>query len=213
MSKIYFLIALGIIILPGCKKDKPEPDRCKNCRIAYKPNVYLYPLKETDLQVELSFPLGGSVIASIPAYHTGWKVRVAPSGKIDGQYDYLFYESQQPDNWQKNAGHVVSRDSLQQFFETDMAACQFKPKEISDFINYWIPRLKEAPYYAVYPQEKSIIDKLIRLHFSEQPDAVLRLFYLVKALDRPIKLSPYNKRETVLRHGFHVAEWGVILEP
>ncbi|MBO9594285.1 MAG: hypothetical protein J7599_15375 [Niabella sp.] len=212
MSKIYFLIALSLFILPGCKKDKPEPGRCKNCTIAYKPNIYLYPLKETDMQVRLSFPQGGSVIASIPTYHTGWNVRVAPSGKIEGQYNYLFYESEQPDNWQKDAGQVVSRDSLQQFFEADMAASQFKPHEISDFIDYWIPRLKSAPYYAVYPQEKPVIEKLIRLHFSEQPDAVLRLFYLVKALDKPIQLSPYPKKETVGRAGFHVAEWGVILE-
>lgn len=212
MSKIFFLIAFAMVILSGCKKDKPDPDRCKNCTIAYKPNLYLYPVKETDMQVALSFPLGGSVIASIPTYHTGWNVRVTPSGKIDGQYDYLFYESQQPDKWQKNAGQVVSRDSLQHFFEADMAAYQFKPNEISDFVDYWIPRLKSTPYYAVYPQEQPVIDKLIRLRFSEQPDAVLRVFYLIKELDRPIKLSPYNRKEPVLRHGFHVAEWGVILE-
>ncbi|MGJ7032201.1 hypothetical protein [Niabella hirudinis] len=212
MCKIHFLIALSMVLLLSCKKDNPGPAPCKNCTIAYKPNVYLYPLKETDLQINLSFPLGGSVIASIPTYHTGWNVRVAPSGKIDGQYNYLFYESQQPHNWQKNAGRVVPRDSLQHFFEADMTACQFKPNEIGDFIDYWIPRLKGAPYYAVYPQEKPLIEKLIQLHFSEQPDAVLRLFYLVKALDKPIQLPPYHKQETIRREGFHVAEWGVILE-
>ncbi|MCF3111730.1 hypothetical protein LL912_23280 [Niabella sp. CC-SYL272] len=212
MSKIHFWVALSVVLFAGCKKDKPEPQPCKNCPVVYKPNIYIYPLKETDLRVRLSFPQGGSVIASIPAYHTGWNVSVAPSGKINGQYDYLFYESRQPDQWQKHAGRVVSRDSLQHFFEADMAACQFKPNEISDFIDYWIPRLKDAPYYAVYPQEKPVIEKLIQLHFSEQPDAMLRLFYLVKALDRPVQLLPYTKKETVRRKGFHVAEWGVILE-
>ncbi|MGC4234538.1 MAG: hypothetical protein QM594_16270 [Niabella sp.] len=210
--RIFFLIVWGMIVLPGCKKDNPEPDSCKNCPVVYKPNIYIYPLKETRLSVGLSFPLGGSVIASIPEYNTGWNVNVAPSGKIDGKYDYLFYESRQPDKWQKKTGWVVKRDSLEHFFEADMETYQFKPNEMKDFIDYWIPRLNDAPYYAIYPQEKPVIEKLIQLHFSEQPDNVLRLFYVVKALDKPVQLKPHNKTTPVSREGFNVAEWGVILE-
>jgi len=212
MSRIYFLIVLSMIGLAGCKKDNPEPDRCKNCTVVYKPNIYLYPLKETRLSVGLSFPLGGSVIASIPTYTTGWNVKVASSGKIDGKYDYLFYESIQPDEWQKKTGWMVSRDTLERFFKANMEAYQFKRNEISDFTDYWIPKLTKAPYYAIYPQEKPVIEKLIQLHFSEQPDNVLRLFYVVRALYAPVQLQTHTIKAPVSREGFNVAEWGVIPE-
>ncbi|WP_460686973.1 hypothetical protein [Niabella aquatica] len=212
MSRICLLIILSMIALAGCKKDNPEPDRCKDCIRVYKPNIYLYPLEETALHVGLSFPLGGSVVVSIPQYNNGWSVNVAPSGRIDDKYDYLFYESDQPDKWQKKTGWVVKRDSLEHFFEADMKACLFRDNEIKDFVDYWIPRLKDAPYYAIYPQEKPVIERLIQLHFSEQPDNVLRLFYVVKALNKPVQLKPHDKTTPVSREGFNVAEWGVILE-
>ena len=37
-----------------------------NYFVAYKPNIYLYPIEKTQLTVKLQFPKGGKVIKSIP---------------------------------------------------------------------------------------------------------------------------------------------------
>lgn len=59
----------------------------------------------------------------------------------------------------------------------------FCGREIKDFTDYWIPKLKDYEYYEIYPQEKNIIDIVIALEISETPDAVLRQLYLIRGTD------------------------------
>src|SRR5690606_4100499 len=79
-----------------------------------------YPEEKTDLTLSLIFPQGGNVVASIPEYNNGWYFRVDASGLIDDYYDYLFYESHQPDVWQLKKGWVVKREDLKDFFVDNM---------------------------------------------------------------------------------------------
>jgi hypothetical protein len=180
--------------------------------VVFKPNIYLYQTVTADITVKLEFPLGGSVIQSTPTYSDGWNVTVEPTGKIDGQYDYLFYESRNADAFQYSAGWVVSRDTLASFFTHHLLSAGFSEREKDDFIEYWIPRLTDYPYYIIYPQFKSDIDKTIRLNLSKSPDTILRLFYAVKGTD--VNAATLKTPTTPLfqRHGFVVTEWGVILK-
>jgi hypothetical protein len=181
--------------------------------IVYKPNVYLYPEETTQLQVNLSFPQGGSVVESIPDYNTGWDVSVEPSGLIDGSYTYLFYESSQPNKWQKSEGWILEQSELHAFFEKNMKEYGFEGEEIVDFTDYWMPLFADKQYYVVYPQVADIINTLITLNISEQPDNLLRLFYVVHGYDT---LPELNLEKPVVdkgfkREGYFVTEWGVIL--
>ncbi|MDO9391058.1 MAG: carboxypeptidase regulatory-like domain-containing protein, partial [bacterium] len=56
-----------------------------------KPNIYLYPTKQETLTVKVHPK--GKITTSIPEYNTGWNVVVAPGGKINDTYDFLFYEA------------------------------------------------------------------------------------------------------------------------
>ncbi len=211
-TKLYFaLICVIGFMLPGCEPED-DPDNCKNCAVVYKPNVYIYPESTISLDVSLAFPMGGSVIASIPEYQTGWHITVDPSGIIDKTYTYLFYESEQPDIWQTSAGWTVKSADLEMFFKQNMARYGFKNNEIQDFITYWIPRLTEHDSYAIYPQTSHLINDVIELNFSKQPDNVLRLFYVIKgnqsASGTPLT-APHI--EDFRRNGFVVTEWGVVL--
>jgi len=175
-----------------------------------KPNIYIYPEKTVDLDVSLDFPLGGSVITSIPDYGTGWHVTVTPDGMIDGKYGYLFYESQNPDVFQYKYGWTVKNSDLEKFFRANMSDYGFAGREIEDFIEWWIPKF-DGNCYDIYPQTACEIDPVVKLNISIVPDSLQRLSYAVREtatckehLAEPV-IAPFE------RIGFSVLEWGVIL--
>lgn len=176
-----------------------------------KPNIYIYPEEDITLDVAISFPHGGFVTESIPEYGKEWEnLKVEPSGLINGKYNYLFYESANPDPSQYEKGWVIAREDLETFFIKNLAETGFEGQEIIDFTDYWLPLLKNYPYYAIYPQYNEQLDKIIQLNFSQKPDNILRLIYTLKGLqDNDLVLHepeiPKFKRE-----GFVVVEWGVI---
>ena len=176
--------------------------------MVYKPNIYIYPQSQTKLCVGLSFPMGGSIVESIPEYDKGWCVEVDTKGKINGKYDYLFYESKQPNIFQYEYGWCVGRENLKSFFEKNMANYNFSIAEIKDFIDYWVPLLTEDNYYCIYPQTNEIIDRIIQLNFSVKPDKIHRLFYGVIGANTFIKLEDPDIKPFD-RNGFYIVEWGV----
>ncbi|MBN2806672.1 MAG: PKD domain-containing protein [Prolixibacteraceae bacterium] len=181
------------------------PDECEPVG---KPNVYLYPTEPLQLQVEVNFPKGGQITASVPEYGSGWDVYVQPDGLIDYRYDYLFYESTQISHFQHTHGWCVAKADLETFFRSNMALYQFNENEINDFVKYWVPRLNFSEYYKIYPQTNVLIDEAIELKFSVQPDNIIRLFYGIYPSDShenlPPPSIPHFKRE-----GFVLTEWGV----
>ena len=176
-----------------------------------KPNIYIYPKERIDICVELSFPQGGHVIKSIPTINNNiWCVNVNPTGRINNTYDYLFFESIQPNIWQHEKGWCVSVDSLEDFFRFNMECYNFKDNEIFDFVEYWIPRLKDYKYYKIYPQTNDIIKNVIELNFSIQPDNVNRLYYAIMGSNEYEEMSIPLIKE-INRNGFTVVEWGCII--
>jgi len=179
---------------------------------ALKPNIYLYPEETIELDIDIVFPHGGQITTAIPDYNDGWHITVEPSGIIDGQFECLFYESLQPDYGQYAAGWVVAREELEDFFRNNMEQTGFNEKETDDFIEYWIPRLTEYAYYAIYPQYNDELEQMIQLEFSTQPQNVIRLIYSVRGLEN----NNLNVQEPIIpafaREGFTVTEWGVILK-
>lgn len=178
-----------------------------------KPNIYIYPTEETILSVKLNFLQGGSITKSIPDYDNGngWKnLTVKPNGTINDKYGFLFYEAIQPDKWQYKTGWVIKNENLETFFGQNLTETGFIEKEIDEFIEYWIPRLNKFDYYALYPQYKSEIDKLIELKISQKPDNILRLFYVIDGMNKKINLTEPTIPE-FNRVDFVVTEWGGIL--
>jgi hypothetical protein len=220
MKLIKFLILFFVIItylttasiLQSCRKDNNDIDEeCDTCIVAYKPNIYLYPIEKIQLTVKLKFPKGGKVIKSIPEYGKSWNVSVSSNGLINDSFTYLFYESSQPDIWQREYGWTIKVDELDLFFRKNLKDYGFKAHEIDDFIDYWIPRLKEYDYYLIYPQTNSIINKVIELNISKKPDNLLRLFYFIEGQ----KNTKVKLKNPIINHferkDFFVTEWGVIL--
>jgi hypothetical protein len=179
--------------------------------MVYKPNIYIYPTEKTELVVKINFPIGGELETTIPEYGNGWNITVDTTGIINDVYTYLFYESNQPDVWQRQYGWFVNSENLDTFFRANLSEYGFKGHEIDDFINYWIPRLENFSNYAIYPQTNKLIDEVIRLEFSIQPDKILRLFYVIERQDQSPEKLKEPTIESFAREGYFVTEWGVIL--
>lgn len=175
-----------------------------------KPNIYLYPEKTIELDVTIGFPIGGFITTSIPQYGDGWHVTVDPDGTIDGEYTFLFYESQNPDVFQYSKGWTVKNKDLEKFFRYNMALYGFQGQEINDFIDWWIPRF-DGSCYDIFPQTAKEINPVVTLNFSIEPDSLQRLYYTVKEykkcnehLEKPV-IEPFERK------GFSALEWGVTL--
>lgn len=198
---------------PECD-DEDTTDTTDTTPVLRKPNIYIYPTETVQLEVSLNFPQGGEVINSLPEYGNGWNVSVDPDGMIEYTYRFLFYESIQPDAWQYSDGWVMNQADLETFFRENLLHAGFQGQEIEDFVDYWIPLLRDYPFYTIYPQTTSVIEQLVELNFSAEPDAVLRLFYVIRGYEEApvLHLAVPEEPDAFERDGFFVVEWGGILK-
>ena len=217
LGMLTLLIGASILFTPlqSCEDDEPncpetECDTCNHTGL-YKPNVYIYPLEAIELAVTINFPQGGRVTESIPEYGNGWNVTVDTSSLIDNKYHYLYYESKQPDVWQNKYGWVINQENLTAFFDENMRAYGFNEREIKDFIEYWIPRLKEYPYYSICPQTNGLIETVVELEFSLNPENILRLYYDIEGLNNKDNKLLEPQIDSFKREGYYITEWGVII--
>ena len=215
-SLLIVLIIISSINFQSCKPDEidDETETCDTCIMVYKPNIYIYPQEKTQLFITLDFPKGGKVVTSAPEYGAGWYVTVDKSGWINDSYNYLFYESSQPDVWQLEKGWITKGENLKNFFIENMTSYGFAGREIEDFTDYWIPRFTGAAYYEIFPQNRQLIESVIQLDISKKPNNLLRLFYVVRQLNlQPdFELPEPQIDNQFKREGFFVTEWGVILK-
>lgn len=207
-----FLLVLCLLVSFPFQSCEPDDDDNEEYAEVDKPNIYIYTQEQIQLTVNLDFPLGGEIVTSIPDYGTGWNISVDTNGLIDNTYSFLFYESIQPDIWQINNGWIIEKSELESFFTANLSDYGFYGQEINDFIDYWIPKLDNYKYYSICPQTSVLINNVIELSFSKQPDNILRLFYVIKGYDKlPNKLIEPSIT-TFDREGYFVTEWGVIIK-
>ena len=220
----YMLILLFIAYIPflSCERDTNmvglnETDTtsylCNDTVSVDKPNIYIYPVESMGLIFIINFPQGGSIVESIPLYEECWNIQIEPSGLIDNQYTFLFYECRVPDRFQYKTGWQIEGSQLERFFRNNLSTTGFIETEIEDFIDYWIPRLESTDNYLVYPQYNDDIAPLIELQCSEEPESLLRFLYIIetkKSDNEIILIEPVIPKFE--RKGFTIAEWGVILK-
>jgi hypothetical protein len=135
-----------------------------------------------------------------------------PRNIAPDQHPHLMpYEARVPNLYQYSSGWIVHKDTVSAFFAHTMSQAGFTAKEITDFVEFWGPRLTSDSLYEVYPQQELQIDKLIRLQVIPPPQNQLRLFFV-----RPAQVVRSDLAKPVLvradRSGYHIAEWGVVMD-
>ncbi|MCL1824214.1 MAG: hypothetical protein FWG44_08430, partial [Oscillospiraceae bacterium] len=178
---------------------------------ACKPVIYLYPEKETDVSVRVTFPLGGNFTCTYPDYAGGWNVTASPDGtlinKADGlEYSYLYWEGEGFTNMDFTSGFVVKGSDTAKFLQEKLAYLGLTPREYNEFIVYWLPLMQNNAYNLITFQTTAYEESAV-LHVSPKPDSVLRVFMAYMPLEKPVNL-PEQKLESFTRTGFSVIEWG-----
>lgn len=178
-----------------------------------KPAIYMYPEKTTSINVKLS--LDGNLTVSNPAYdaQNGWSVVADPSGKLVSpltlsDYPYLYYEADLKEVNIPKEGWVIEKSKIKDQISKMMKEIGFNEKEISDFMNYWLPRLTEKPYYFVTLLPENVINQKEKLAFSVSPDTLIRSRFVFEGLDAPLSVKPLTNITSHARTGFTVADWG-----
>ncbi len=178
--------------------------------ISKKPNIYLYSDRDLTAQVRLSPEQ--AITVSEPAYQPGkgWLAEVW-NGSLNGAGDFLFYEALVPDSgWQKKEGYIIRVAHLEQDMTSMLGQYGFNEKETAEFIDYWASHLAGDVDYVLYPQETGAVDRIMPLSISPEPDEVSRIwFYAEPLVSAP---GPVTHQEKIIREGFYVVEWGVIIK-
>lgn len=180
----------------------PEPG------VAYKPVIYLYPEKETEISVKLL--LDGKLTCTYPAYHTGWQVTAAPDGTLTdsrGQtYNYLYWEGETYAQWNMAEGFCVKGEDTALFLEDALAKLGLNRRETNEFIVYWLPLMEKNPYNIITFQTDAYTNAA-QLQIDPAPDTLIRVFMVWKSADEFTKLPP-QVLTAPERKGFTAVEWG-----
>lgn len=175
-----------------------------------KPILYLYPTEETELTVTLGCPEKLSCV--YPAYNGGWRVLAEPDGTLTdlatgrGLYA-LYWEGRNADFEMTDEGFCVAGKDTAEFLEEKLSLLGLTEREAEEMIVYWLPQMEQNAYNYIRFASAEEIKNYMPLSFSAQPDSVIRVNMVWKALDAPIEVTE-QKIETPARYGFVAVEWG-----
>ena len=198
------LAALLSLSLTGCREEKPDP-----AANDAKPVLYLYPEKETEVNVRLDYD--GELTCAYPACgKEGWTVTAAPDGTLTdaaGQtYSYLYWEGAAQHEYDFSQGFCVPGKDTAAFLEDALARLGLTRREANEFIVYWLPRMEPNPYNLISFQSAACTEHA-RLTITPKPDSFLRVFMAWKPLESLVELPPQDL-PAFERAGFAAVEWG-----
>lgn len=181
---------------------QPEPNVC------YKPVIYLYPEKETEVSVDLT--VDGGLSCTYPAYQNGWHVTAAPDGTLtdkNGQiYNYLYWEGETAAQYDFSRGFCVKGEDTATFLEQALQKLGLNRREANEFIVYWLPLMEQNEYNVISFQTDAYTDAA-QLTVDPAPDTLIRVFMAWHGSDVPVAL-PEQVLTAPVRVGFTVVEWG-----
>lgn len=174
-----------------------------------KPVLYLYPTKETRVNVKFEKPY--LLTTTYPKYINTWNVTVKPNGDMydnDGKYYYALYWDEKRYNEVdfKEGFYVEGKDAIT-FLEEKLTYIGLSDKERNEFIMYWLPIMESNGKNLVYfelTNEREAGNKLI---IEPKPDSLLRVSIHIKKVNKRVNIVE-QKLETFKRVGFTAVEWG-----
>jgi len=174
-----------------------------------KPAIYLYPLKREKINVSLT--INGEILRSTPAYKKGWSVMVDSNGTIEDTYDYLFYENTLKTITLPKEGWIKEGHALDRWFDVLLPKLGFNIKEAEQFKAYWLKELDRDKLYEIKCFSLPFLTQNMTLIIDPKPDILIRVIFHFKAIKEKYKI----KNPTIItpkRVGFHVLEWGGMIE-
>lgn len=181
---------------------EPEP------QAAYKPVIYLYPKKETKVNVKLNY--SGKLTCTYPAYGSGWTVTASPDGTLTdnkGQtYNYLYWEGKSQTQYDMSKGFCVKGEDTAEFLETALCKLGLNRREANEFIVFWLPLMQDNNYNLISFQTDRYTESA-KLYITPEPDTLIRVFMAYKPL-KEYKEIEEQILSSPKRTGFTAVEWG-----
>ncbi len=176
-----------------------------------KPVIYLYPKKETDVNVTID--LDGALTCTYPKYKNGWNVIAKPDGTLINkddarEYSYLYWEGIGETKWDMSKGFVVKGSETIEFLQEKLEYLGLTAKELNEFIVYWLPQMQNNKYNLITFQT-DVYEQSAKLNITPKPDSMLRIFMVFKGLDEFVNIEE-QELSSFERNGFTVIEWGGI---
>ena len=177
---------------------------------AAKPIIYLYP--EEEMQITVTLGKYENVTCIYPEYNGCWNVIAKPNGDLidlnTGRNLYsLYWEGISNVKMADNTGFVVKGSDTAKFLEEKLAILGLTDREAQEFIIYWLPQMQDNSYNYIRFATMEEINEMMPLHFSTEPDSLIRVLMTFKPLNEYIDV-PEQKLTTPTREGFVVVEWG-----
>lgn len=179
--------------------------------VAYKPIIYLYPTKKTNVTLKLL--KSNNITCSYPKYINEWNVTAETNGNLvdntTGRSLYsLYYESKNVVNFKmEDAGFIVKGEDTIEFLEGKLAILGLTEREAEEFIIYWLPKLESNKYNYIRFASLDEINENMPLEINPNPDTIIRVLMTFKGLDNPIDVEE-QELITPNRTGFVAVEWG-----
>lgn len=190
-----------------------------------KPAIYLYPEEDTNVIVYLD--LNGEITQSDPDYQGGWNVFVTVTedgttknstiyDENGSEYDYLFWEGAFEYSLLvlPNSGWIIAQENLGAWFYENLNALGLNDNERQQFMEYWVARLQDSPYYEIKLVDQEFMNNNATLSITSSegtvPDTMIRIILHFHGVD----VYEYIEAPEIVtpeRNGFVVVEWGGIL--
>ncbi len=185
-----------------------ESDSGLESEVAYKPVIYLYPEKQTSVDVRLG--LNGDLLKSEPLYQNGWRVNADPDGTLtdnDGKtYPYLFWEAKLNADYDLSKGFCVKGSDTKAFLNNKLRVLGLNEKETADFMDFWLKYMEDNPYNVITFQTTAYTDAA-KLDITPKPDTTIRVYMAWYPSDQAVVI-PAQKLSAPERSGFTAVEWG-----
>ena len=186
-----------------------EVDKC-NLRPELKPVIYLYPT-EDNTKISVRMDYDGIFIELDPAFNidNGWNVTADKNGTIhlnDDKYDYLFWEGIPNATYHIDEGFCVKGEDTKDFLEQSLKTLGLNEKEVDEFTDFWVPKMKDNTYNVICFQTTQYTDHSYLL-VTPQPDSMIRVFMSWYGCDEYVEIEPQSLQASE-RTGFTVVEWG-----
>ncbi len=182
-----------------------------------KPVIYLYPEKETDVEVRLTLNDGEMLCTYPDPLEDGdeyvWNMHALPDGTLydaEGtEYSYIFWEASSYAEPDFSQGFCVKGEDTAEFLRTTLAEIGLTPDEYNEFIVYWLPKMQDNEYNLISFQTDNYTESCpleIIASDGEKAD-VLRVMMAWQAVDEYVEIEP-QCFDGFERTGFSVVEWG-----
>ena len=192
-----------------------------------KPNVYFSGKPGTKIKIKMQLAPGNNILAAVPIIgEEGWDFKLSKNNSISANganYSYLFYDYRTGlDSFQFDKGFCTSHAQVIPKMANILKDLSFKPKEITDFTDYWLAKMPASEEYCIYPQVENEINGSVALQVTPAPSKNTRVFFFVlpKEIMGHPELQKYTQRPNsewippVIRSvastsGLELREWGV----